>query len=213
MGFNDVGPIKDRESYQRFYDANSHFSNQNVCKETGRIHWLLPYVTLNMPVLEVGCQHGGVTQILYALMNGVGDDLTAIDITDKHVEITQSLFANCTEGHKPTIFKCYIEDFESYTKYWTIVMFEVLEHVLDDKAVLAKCRDLLAYDGNLLISVPFENDAPEPDHLRTYTPESLNSLLHQYFNHVQLAVSYNHWDTVITFGRRSILVVANNRRK
>lgn len=203
MGFNNVGPIKDKASYQKFYDANSHFSNRNICRETGRVHWLLPYVNVAMPVLEVGCQHGGVTKILYSMIDSYSD-LIALDITDEHLKQTKELFNKYGDA-SPTILKCYIEDFVSHTKFWTIVMFEVLEHVLDDKAVLSKCKELLASDGNLLISVPFENDAPEPDHLRTYTPESLNSLLYQYFNNVRIAISYNHWDTVTTFGRRSIL--------
>lgn len=175
MGFNETGPIVDRESYQKFYDANSHFSNQHITEDWGRINWLLPFVSGD--VLEVGCQDGGVTVILVPC----SDTLLAIDITDEHVERTRNHIARNFYGVLGIhVQKTYIEDFETGTKFDTIVLFEVLEHVLDDRLVLQKCYDLLRVGGDILISVPFEDFFPEPDHLRQYTVGGMTKLLAEY---------------------------------
>jgi 2-polyprenyl-3-methyl-5-hydroxy-6-metoxy-1,4-benzoquinol methylase len=166
--------IVDRDTYQKFYERNSHFSNVHVTPQWGRLKWLLPYI--RGKVLEVGPQFGGITKIL-AILNSVYE-VVAIDITDRHIEETKkTLAALGIEG--VDVRKCYLEDMPEDEKFDTIVLFEVLEHFLDDVEALKKCHRILEPDGCILISVP---DAATPiayeeDHLRAYTLESLGNVI------------------------------------
>jgi 2-polyprenyl-3-methyl-5-hydroxy-6-metoxy-1,4-benzoquinol methylase len=55
-------------------------------------------------------------------------------------------------GHK--YFTGRIEDFQSATRFDLILMLNVIEHVADPRAVLAKARELLKPGGRLIIKTP-----------------------------------------------------------
>jgi 2-polyprenyl-6-hydroxyphenyl methylase/3-demethylubiquinone-9 3-methyltransferase len=182
-----VMEITDRESYQKFYDEQIA-SNIHLTSQWARVNWMLPYVKGS--VLEVGCQSGGMTKIL-----GTHTDSTSIltiDITDENVKKTQETVqeindllpmplidveadtggSTFTFGQKILVQKAYIEDILGSELFDTIILAEVLEHVLSPEDVLKSCDRLLAPGGTILITVPYEDATPSPDHLRTYTLES-----------------------------------------
>ena len=169
--------IHNRETYQEWYEQNSHFSNVHVTSQWGRCHWTIPFI--HGRVLEVGPQHGGITKII-ATLDSVYE-VVAIDITDRHIEETKKTLSTLgIDG--VDLRKCYLEDMPEDEKFDTILLFEVLEHFLDDKEALKKCHSLLNPSGCILISVP---DAATPigavgseeDHLRAYTLESLGETI------------------------------------
>jgi 2-polyprenyl-3-methyl-5-hydroxy-6-metoxy-1,4-benzoquinol methylase len=180
--------VKDRETYQEFYEYISEFvDNTHVTAEWDRTFWLLPHISGE--VLEVGCGWGGVTKIL-AVMPGV-TRLHAIDITDENVRRTREALEEMklhipmiledieADRHNTTYFlkskvsveKSYIEDLDSPEEYDTVVLMEVLEHVLDPQVVLKAAWATLKPGGKLVISVP--GPVPEwkvgGEHLRQYT--------------------------------------------
>jgi 2-polyprenyl-3-methyl-5-hydroxy-6-metoxy-1,4-benzoquinol methylase len=172
--YNETPPIIDRESYQQWYDANSHFSNRDMSIHMDRLFWLLPLARGH--VLEVGCQWGGVTEHL--LGNSNVSLVDCIDITDEHIQKTTEHIISLPFAFRSKIGgidKAYIEDdVMPKEEYDTVVLFEVLEHVLDPLAVLRSCkRCLRGPSSRVLISVPNGDCFPEPDHLRSYTEKSL----------------------------------------
>ncbi len=168
QGFHITGKVTDRESYQLWYDNNSHFTNQQVTPGYEFLYWLLPFV--RGKVIDLGCQWGGVTKILLDCPNATV--VCGIDITEKNI---YEAYQYCA-GHPKLGFieKHYIEDFPTeHQKYDTVVCTGVLEHVLDPIKVLEKCIELMLPGGQILLMVPNGNSFPEPDHIREYSPETL----------------------------------------
>ena len=168
--------IKDRESYQRFYDETSGlYTNRHVTGQWARCHWMLPIIKGD--VLEVGPQWGGTTKIFGNLPNITS--YLAIDITDKHIEETQKTLEmpGVDLVGKVELKKCFLEDLTSERKFTTILLLECLEHFLDDQLALHHAFSLLENFGNILITVPYEDATSSPDHLRSYTLESFTALV------------------------------------
>ena len=166
QGFNITDPMIDRESYQLWYDNNSHFSNQQVTKDYPFMYWLLPFV--KGTVIELGCQWGGITQILCDHPQTVSVD--AIDITDQHIAKTKDYVQSPKLGR---IWKSYIEDLDTDKKYDTVFATNVLEHVLNSVETLTNTLELIAPGGQMLLAVPNGPSFPEPDHIREYDFRSL----------------------------------------
>lgn len=201
--FNESPPITDRETYQQWYDTNSHFSNRGMSSHAERLFWLLPLARGH--TLEVGCQWGGVTEHL--LMNNQVTLVDAIDITVKHVEETIKYISTlpfALRSKLVTVDQEYLEDLyiKSYVcatdrppAYDTIALFEVLEHVLDPITALVACKNMMKCPGGrLLISVPNGNCFQEPDHLRVYTEEILIADIEKVFDQGEKYV----WQVVTT---------------
>jgi len=167
MGFNITGDLtENREAYELWYKHNSHFSNHAVTKDYEFIHWLLPFVYGT--VIDLGCQWGGVTQILCDQPHVTMVD--AIDITDENVRKAKDYVKSPKLGG---IWKTYIEDMFCTRQYDTVVCTGVIEHVLDPVETLMKCIQLIAPNGQLLLMVPNGPSFPEPDHVREYDFRSL----------------------------------------
>lgn len=58
-----------------------------------------------------------------------------------------------------------------------VICSHVLEHVPDDAEVLRQLHRGMAAGGTLLVNVPIHEWAPDPRHVRAYTPESLAGAL------------------------------------
>lgn len=69
-----------------------------------------------------------------------------------------------------------------------VVCFEVIEHIVDQEAVVAEFARVLAPDGVLLASTPNRavSDEDNPHHLRELLPEELEGLLAGHFERVEL---------------------------
>jgi len=173
MGFNITGDLtENREAYQLWYDNNSHFGNHVVTKDYPFVFWLLPFV--EGTVIDLGCQWGGVTQILCDSSNATVVD--AIDITAQNIIKAIDYVKSPKLGR---IWMSYIEDMPEDKKYDTVFFTGVLEHVLDSVKTLTNAMKLMAPNGQLLLMVPNGPSFQEPDHIREYTPKSLHEEIQQ----------------------------------
>ena len=182
----DLSLLESRERYLEWYERNSHYSNQHVNEDWARVAWALPYLTSSR-VLEVGCQWGGVTRIIAERASYVH----AVDITDEHVSRTRRFMSECGLSNGVTVENKWIEDLVgTVCSFDCVLLFEILEHVQDDRQVLENCISLTRSEGTVLITVPFEDYFQEEDHLRQYSVESMQKLLGNFGQFYWLSVLY-----------------------
>jgi SAM-dependent methyltransferase len=100
-------------------------------------------------VLDFGCGRGDLLKLL-------GPNAEGMDLSTKAVQICRKRGLKATVGKKPR------------KRYDLIVLTEVLEHVDDDKALLA---ELFKHTDRIIYSVPNNCLPPgiEPEHRRVYT--------------------------------------------
>jgi 2-polyprenyl-3-methyl-5-hydroxy-6-metoxy-1,4-benzoquinol methylase/predicted nuclease with TOPRIM domain len=146
-------------------------------KTRNRIHWIVNHVQ-GREVLDIGCSQG----IVSILVGREGKKVTGIDILQESIDFAIKNLSNEPDAVKQNInFICdnFITKIFNY-KFDTIVASEVLEHIGDVRAFLAKIRDLLVSDGKLVVTVPFGiNDYF--DHKRTYYFYEIMEQLAEYF--------------------------------
>ncbi len=95
--------------------------------------------------LEMGCFNGAFSVQLAAKF----DDLTVIDAVDAFLDTVRQRL-----GDRARTICTLFEDFETTTRYDSIFIVHVLEHLIDPVAVLRKARSLLAPNGRVFLVVP-----------------------------------------------------------
>ena len=121
-------------------------------------------------VLDVGCGMGRLSIFL----SERNFEVTGLDINKSFIDLAndkaknKKLNVNFIHGH--------IDQLEE--KYDTIVIADVLEHIIDDASFIADLKRLLKKDGQLVLMVPaFEFlRSPRDDavgHIRRYTKDEL----------------------------------------
>lgn len=130
-------------------DAYHHHPNPAIRRiEETRVRTILKFIrpTEGARVLEVGCGAGNVLERV------VGAELTGIDLCDHLLEK-----ANSRLGARARLIKADATSLPFDDSYFNIVYCtEVLEHVLDPRAVIAEMRRVLRSDGIAVVSVPNE---------------------------------------------------------
>jgi 2-polyprenyl-3-methyl-5-hydroxy-6-metoxy-1,4-benzoquinol methylase len=96
--------------------------------------------------LDVGCGEGDVTLELRDLFTR----MVGIDLTERHL----AAFAARRPPPNITLWLGSVMGFETLQRFDTVIAVDVLEHVDDTGAVLAKLAGLLAPQGLLLCVVP-----------------------------------------------------------
>jgi 2-polyprenyl-3-methyl-5-hydroxy-6-metoxy-1,4-benzoquinol methylase len=159
------------EANQRVYnnpDVMEYYMNALLLSQFlwGHHYTIYNYFIDNLPgyknkiqyYLEMGGGHGlYISEAIRLLKAGTKFDL--IDISPTSIEASRSLIANDSVNYiLSDIFKIRAEK-----KYDFITMGEVLEHVEDPVALLAKLGELLKDDGSMFITTP--TNAPAIDHI------------------------------------------------
>ncbi|SDK13765.1 class I SAM-dependent methyltransferase [Sediminibacillus albus] len=138
-----------------------------------RIHWVCEN-SKGEKILDVGCSQG-ITSIL---LGREGKQVLGIDLLKESIEHADNLLSDEAEITKQNVeFKT--ANFMNFDfgeeKYDTIIMGEILEHITDPQRFIKKASQLLADDGQIVITVPFGiNDYF--DHKKTYFLEGLINL-------------------------------------
>jgi len=139
--------------------------------------------------LEIGCGAGD----LCATLHNLGCRVKGIDSSERAIQLCQELYKNiCQTG--TIAFACQ-SIYEIDETFDTIFMFEVLEHIKDDRAALARVHKILSPKGQLLLSVPAHECSFGPSdvfagHYRRYDRGKLLALLDDSRFEVQTIWSY-----------------------
>jgi SAM-dependent methyltransferase len=133
-------------------------------------------------ILDVGC---GLGYLTYAL-NRAGFHTTGLDISQEAVANAKKAYGD--------FFVCQ-DFFELEGEYDAICMLELIEHVEEPKAFIAKARTLLKEGGKLIVTTPNRSWFPEGDlwstdlppvHITWFTEKGIKSLFSSHFKDVIL---------------------------
>lgn len=139
--------------------------------------------------LEIGCGAGDLCATLYKM----GYRVKGIDSSEDAIQL-------CSELHKDICrtrlvnFVCE-SIYEVHETFDAIFMFEVLEHIEDDRAALSQVYKLLNPDGDMFLSVPAHESSFGPSdtfagHFRRYDRAKLLALLKESRFQVETIWSY-----------------------
>jgi protein-L-isoaspartate O-methyltransferase len=154
---------------------------QNLSKADAFTRWVLDQISpwLGHRVLEVGCGIGTYT----AAMAVGSRKIIAVDMERGFVEeairrLTQrpNVQVICGDATEIDIPRPNDEAFD------TVVLFDVLEHIEDDVALLTRLRSRLGHGGHLILKVPAMPSLYSPmdeaiGHWRRYDNKSLNEVI------------------------------------
>lgn len=128
--------------------------------------------TFRNPILEIGCGTGEFFERLKEY-NLEGEAIDMNQETVNHCRKKCKALGLKLKMHQKNFF-----DYNIDSKFNTIFMFEILEHIEDDQQALQKIADLLEKKGCFLMSVPakqalFSQEDKFQGHLRRYEKKDL----------------------------------------
>lgn len=150
------------------------------------------FLTYNFknPILEIGCGTGEFIETMKRY-NLSGEML---DMNEKTIDICRTKCIALSVDMK--IHNINFFDYRSNTQFNTIFMFEILEHIDNDQAALAKIYDLLNKNGLFLMSVPakqslYSDEDMFQGHFRRYEKSNLEKQLQRAGFHIEIFWCYN----------------------
>jgi 2-polyprenyl-3-methyl-5-hydroxy-6-metoxy-1,4-benzoquinol methylase len=111
------------------------------------IHWLKSLLEFKLPpanVLEIGCAHGGFV----AMLNQAGFEAGGLELSPSIVRLASDTF------RVPVLLGPIEDQSISPGSLDAIVIMDVIEHLPDPVATVARCMELLKPDGILLGQTP-----------------------------------------------------------
>lgn len=168
-------------------------------KTRERIHWICSKAQ-GKQVLDIGCSQG-ITAILLARE---GKKVIGIDIEEEAIKFANEALMHESETVKRNVqyLVCSIFDFQSDQLFDTIILTEVLEHFSNSSSLLEHVKSMLAYDGTLIITVPFGiNDFI--DHKKTYYLINLIDEIEPFFQVIEVKF-FGKWIGIVSKKQQEI---------
>lgn len=173
-----------------YYGDPNHPSTQR-CRR--RVHWMCEQAT-GRRILDIGCS-GGIVGLILARE---GFEYTGIDIEDEALAFARDEAAKesaiVRERLRFQTADATALPFEDQT-FDTVIVGEVLEHLIHPQRVLMEARRVLTADGRLVVTVPLGLTHDHVDHKRVFYPSSLVRLTRPYFDTLSVTVE----DTYIRY--------------
>lgn len=144
------------------------------------------HIKPNSNILDIGCGVG----VLDFYLRKSGNKVFGIDVSSKAIKIAKNSATLLFETNLPVFTQSDFLKSNINVKFDAVVMFEVLEHLKNDKEAIQKIGSLLKKDGLLILSSPSINaplykigllDKFDADvgHLRRYSRMSLIKLIEE----------------------------------
>lgn len=165
--------------HDRIMDAYYGKMGEEFMRKTQeRVHWVCASVR-GERILDVGCSQG----IVPILLGREGKQVVGLD-TDAEAIAVAEAHVSAGPAHVKDYVRFVIADFMGYDfsgqSFDTVIMSEVLEHLVDPGAFVAHASRLLVDGGTLVVTLPFGiNDFI--DHKRTYYLVEAYELLARFF--------------------------------
>ncbi|NRP74723.1 Ubiquinone biosynthesis O-methyltransferase [Ensifer psoraleae] len=176
--------IKDL-THDRVWEAYYGELGRNFMRSTQkRIHWICSMVE-GKRILDIGCSSG----IVPILLGREGREAVGIDSSKKVIEQAREHLSNESETTRERV-KFVEADFltvdpKEHQPFDTVVISEVLEHLVRPQDMLDAAAKFLKPNGHIIVTVPFGiNDFI--DHKRTFYLTEIYDLLTRNFNVIAL---------------------------
>jgi len=184
--FPSAAAAPDSQGPVERFDPDALRGEMVEAEHLGRYHWAAA-AAAGRTVLDVGCGTGYGTAAMAAAgaahCTGVDVDADAVAQAGKRFGAANVAFARGDATSLP------FED----ASFDLVTCFEVIEHVGEQRAVIAELARVLRPGGMMLISSPNRDRYPpgNPFHVRELTPGELKALLTESFSHVRLLRQHN----------------------
>jgi len=152
-----------KEEYIALYNNPKMYDQWEIGPRHVRSRFMLAHIQ-GPKVIELGCGGSGFLRLI------ANDyECSAVDINPKWIDLGRKRLPQVNYTHSM------IEDFTTDERFDSVILMEVLEHVIDPVAILAKARSLLNEDGAVLISTPKKGGPWDhvDNHVRQYTLDTL----------------------------------------
>ena len=154
-------------------------------KTRRRLHWLAGEA-VGPGVLDIGCSEG----MLAILMAREGYQVTALDVNEEALGYASELLANENDFVRERVELIHADvaavSFKD-NRFDTVILGEVIEHLVKPEEMLRRAVELLKEDGRLLLTTPFGH-FPDPDHRQTFVLSDIVALLQPLCEPVSLAI-------------------------
>jgi len=154
-----------------------------------RIHWICAQAN-GRDILDIGCSQG----IVCLILGREGFHCAGIDIESASIAVAQEALAKEDEIVRQRV-SLQVADAVQLPfpdeSFDTVVLGEILEHLVHPARVLAQARRVLRPGARLVVTVPYGLNA-HPDHKRTFYPISLLELLQPLFRTTTIGASGNY---------------------
>lgn len=167
----DFSHIESKKSYYEFYKKVGKLSPKDQQVVIKRISSFLPY--LESPIIELGCS-SAFNLILFAELGF--SSLVGVDCSPTYIKKAKK---RIKKNSQITLVESFIEDLPEDKKYNTIVLTEVLEHVINVHPILEKCKKLLNENGYIFITSPSERCGSN-GHIRGINKKEIVKLLKEH---------------------------------
>lgn len=164
----DFSHIENKKKYYEFYKKVGEKAPSDQQAVIARIGNFFPY--LEDPIIEFGCSSG------YNLIKCVElgfTSITGVDCSPTYIKKARKRTKNFPQI---ILIESFIEDLPENKKYNTIILTEILEHVIDVNLVLKKARNLLNENGYIFITAPSKRCGPS-GHVRGVNQEEITRWL------------------------------------
>jgi glycosyltransferase involved in cell wall biosynthesis/SAM-dependent methyltransferase len=141
---------------------------------------LLPRLDRTAPLVDLGF---GAGAMLEEAVRAGFDDVTGVDFSPGAVRLASIRLGRLPAERRPRVLEGGLEQVaDRHGRIGTILMFEVLEHIEDDRALLDEIHSVLAPGGHVLLSVPahmrrFSHTDDMAGHFRRYERAELDTKL------------------------------------
>lgn len=158
-----------REEIETFYaDQAERVRNKIITPSLRRkynevVKTVLASKRYGSKVLDVGCQAGGLTNILAA----VGYVCTGFDLSEGYLKYADMNSGRLRVRPNTTWVKGFAEDLDKHFKpksFDVVILSSILEHVEDPTLVYEKAKGLVKLGGIVVVNVPIEDSFYSEEH-------------------------------------------------
>jgi 2-polyprenyl-3-methyl-5-hydroxy-6-metoxy-1,4-benzoquinol methylase len=118
----------------------------------------------SLSYLDIGC---GMGRLSLGLVDAGAEDVTGIDIIERHVEEASILAETLLPGRRPAFHYADVHEWKNERQYDVLITLGAMEHIHDPRDFLFQLRDLLTPNGRAFVSFePFHS--PLGDHMSDF---------------------------------------------